>query len=1009
MPLSNSDGIDELFSEPDDHDDTHHHHSETSNDSPSPWLDNPEPKSELYPDLTARLKCFTNRRRKMNKGEGKWPYRLYPPDPTKILFFEFRGYGPPPKDIGNPGDIYVDLTPSPGPNLCIYLHDKEAWVRNYWNLDPNITEFPLHWHPLLNDRFLWGTEASGFMWFTGDKLRQEGCHRVLEDHDPSSMIAAALKYDFCGDPWVIEMTEDNLSRKKEEEARRTRRRRRWLADPKNNVPLSPEQLREQEERRERRRKLDEESRKKMEDRDRQRVHRRSLKGEPSSAATRAALEQYRRDGLPVPCRRTRKRKRRGSDASGGRLSSGDENEDEPCYIPRSMLKRKRGPTPGEDNAQPVPQRRQRSRTVPEAEKPSTSKPPQKARSRTSLPSTSGSQPVASSSQLPPTTPTRHVHTPPISGMYLKPMTPVRLLSSSPMVFMASREDESDNDDADSSHAPTCPDMDGSQLGEDFDIELKEREREREVEDHWSSRHVSEVDDDHGHHRPEGERYQLLMNGPPQPILEADAETTTGAMGEDAAHQESVMAEAELQTEITEDVSTDGDDERIGVEVEHVEKALLQNENNAENAENEEEEDEVDGRSQEAQAMTQNTDRGPSFEEQGDNAYDEDASTVEKSAAQEEYVDSPLDVEDERIRETGERVSQQEEEKDKMGIEMDDMQRHIPEGESHWIQRDADETDEEPEENVGVALDPSHGTNSLIFPRRSQSTEAEKKDKTDDVLEEDSHGDNGRQQVIAEDQETQTSPSHDAEEMDAEVEEPTLVEQHLNISDSASPEAEPTSEDEDAQVRSPSPPRPSTEDVLPGPMEDFDSVLQKAKDVHDFLSRWNPDIVRERDTLRARVADLSMALEKEKAAHCATQLHLGLARSAARASDDTIRQKSHQANALRQSLASQMELAQNQRQEADAQRERADNCVRSLGDVTRQRDELSASLIEAQQVITRLSASLTEEQEHLERAQALIREKDAKINGALQVAEKLHKTLFGLGKPEGEDNGRIQHP
>jgi hypothetical protein len=99
-----------------------------------PCYQNPDPRSKLKPDTTSTLKYI-----KMCGGTipTTYPYALplvpglYAQKGTvyeylPVPFFEFRGSGAPPADLGTPGDVYIDLTPDAH---ALYCKSEEDWTR----------------------------------------------------------------------------------------------------------------------------------------------------------------------------------------------------------------------------------------------------------------------------------------------------------------------------------------------------------------------------------------------------------------------------------------------------------------------------------------------------------------------------------------------------------------------------------------------------------------------------------------------------------------------------------------------------------------------------------------------------------------------------------------------------------------------------------------------------------------------------------------------------------------
>jgi hypothetical protein len=73
---------------------------------PHPWPDNLLPKPKNRPDVFYQLKSF-----RAPYLPAQYPYRSLPQrNAHNIQYFLFTGLGPPPNDIGYPGDIYMDST-----------------------------------------------------------------------------------------------------------------------------------------------------------------------------------------------------------------------------------------------------------------------------------------------------------------------------------------------------------------------------------------------------------------------------------------------------------------------------------------------------------------------------------------------------------------------------------------------------------------------------------------------------------------------------------------------------------------------------------------------------------------------------------------------------------------------------------------------------------------------------------------------------------------------------------
>jgi hypothetical protein len=190
---------------------------------PNPWLDNPTPVSKEYPEIQFRLKDFHNSTRLMHARGRTWPYRLHLFDEAMIMFFEFRGYGPPPDDVGHPGDVYIDLTRSIGSPYLLYVHGLDQWDCVDWSSDPDQSSFPVPKHPLLKDRFLSGTKGKQFSWVTQETLYKR--HVISHWIDMKTMLQRTIHHDRVG-ALRVTVTEDARQRERVE---KRRRRREWNA------------------------------------------------------------------------------------------------------------------------------------------------------------------------------------------------------------------------------------------------------------------------------------------------------------------------------------------------------------------------------------------------------------------------------------------------------------------------------------------------------------------------------------------------------------------------------------------------------------------------------------------------------------------------------------------------------------------------------------------------------------------------------------------------------------
>ncbi|KAJ7775674.1 hypothetical protein DFH07DRAFT_799401 [Mycena maculata] len=136
---------------------------------PHPCYENPDPKSQLKPNTTCTLKYIKMR---PDGIPANYPY-LTPKVPglyankgvhehLPVPFFEFRGPGAPPPDLGAPGDVYIDLTPAAH---VLYARAEEQWCA--WP-GPAAALDDLLGHPHFVDctgaRYLWVHPRDGVEW-----------------------------------------------------------------------------------------------------------------------------------------------------------------------------------------------------------------------------------------------------------------------------------------------------------------------------------------------------------------------------------------------------------------------------------------------------------------------------------------------------------------------------------------------------------------------------------------------------------------------------------------------------------------------------------------------------------------------------------------------------------------------------------------------------------------------------------------------------------------------------
>ncbi|TFY76835.1 hypothetical protein EWM64_g7175 [Hericium alpestre] len=94
-----------------------------------------------------------------------FPYELVRDNGLQIHYFEFRGPGPPPNDLGHPGDVWLNVKPGE--------YNLYARMQSHWELWPGPRKAKKHMfaHPLVPGRYLWCTRKH-VLWYTCDGIRK---------------------------------------------------------------------------------------------------------------------------------------------------------------------------------------------------------------------------------------------------------------------------------------------------------------------------------------------------------------------------------------------------------------------------------------------------------------------------------------------------------------------------------------------------------------------------------------------------------------------------------------------------------------------------------------------------------------------------------------------------------------------------------------------------------------------------------------------------------------------
>ncbi|KII83356.1 hypothetical protein PLICRDRAFT_95917 [Plicaturopsis crispa FD-325 SS-3] len=144
---------------------------------PLPWIDDPTPTSKIQPNITVKLKAFdipTKPHKRIRKNTWALDsdkslvryyntYRPWTANPGKIPFFEFRGQGPPPKDAGYPGDLYINIAPGQMHRLyvCVRFSRISLWFSASFCLNRSGLSVC---HPYLHLARLAICPGEGFTW-----------------------------------------------------------------------------------------------------------------------------------------------------------------------------------------------------------------------------------------------------------------------------------------------------------------------------------------------------------------------------------------------------------------------------------------------------------------------------------------------------------------------------------------------------------------------------------------------------------------------------------------------------------------------------------------------------------------------------------------------------------------------------------------------------------------------------------------------------------------------------
>ena len=125
-----------------------------------PCIANPKPTSASPIPFVYERRHFT-----IKTLPDSFPYEVIHDNGLQIHYFEFRGQGPPPADLGYPGDVWLNVRPG---ELSLYARTLGDWV--IWP-GPRKAKKQMFEHPLVPGRYLWCTRKH-VLWYTCDGIRK---------------------------------------------------------------------------------------------------------------------------------------------------------------------------------------------------------------------------------------------------------------------------------------------------------------------------------------------------------------------------------------------------------------------------------------------------------------------------------------------------------------------------------------------------------------------------------------------------------------------------------------------------------------------------------------------------------------------------------------------------------------------------------------------------------------------------------------------------------------------
>ncbi|KAJ7633361.1 hypothetical protein DFH06DRAFT_1479620, partial [Mycena polygramma] len=132
----------------------------------------------------------------------------YESSTNQIVYYEFRGFGTPPADVGRPGDVFWDTTFP----YIIYVRGTELWEP--WNPRAAVGAQLLAEHPCFRDRYLWIGGSGTLGWFAQQSLYKADMDvRKFHSLDDAAQraLASVLGIPAAGTTLALDVPE-NLAR-----------------------------------------------------------------------------------------------------------------------------------------------------------------------------------------------------------------------------------------------------------------------------------------------------------------------------------------------------------------------------------------------------------------------------------------------------------------------------------------------------------------------------------------------------------------------------------------------------------------------------------------------------------------------------------------------------------------------------------------------------------------------------------------------------------------------------